>query len=390
MKQIIILCLSGLLSASLNAQSVTENPSSVNTSYEGLAKMAKKIRRDFYLGAFGTGLNPKGADNSQLESIFKNNFNIITVGIYMQSTQREKDNYNLDMVDYMVDYATKNKIKVYFHPLFGGATYCPEWIKNGTFTKAELDKIMRDRITTILTRYKNKVHYVDVVNEALATGNMTADGEFDWRKSDSRGEHVWMNVMGMYQGRKYKFPQYLVDAFRISREVGGKKLKLVLNEYANATTKSSRGEAFLALVKAMKDEGIPVDDAGIQLHCTIRNGIFSESGKEPFDFDAFDAMLKKYEEAGIDVHITEFDIYMPDNPNEADFELQGKYYAEILKHAIQSPAVKSFKTWGFTDKHAWNRSGPDGHPLLFDKQYQPKPAYIRQAEMLKSLVLKGK
>lgn len=388
MKKIIILFLSGLLLASLNAQSVTETASSDLTSGEGLAKLASKIRRDFYLGAFASGLNPLREDYKQVGEIFKNNFNILTAGIYMQSTQREQGKYNLERIDALVDYAKANKIKVYFHPMIGGQVYCPEWINKGTFTKEELEKIMRDRITTILTRYKNRVQYVDVVNEALGRGEMTAEGEFDW--AGVKGGHVWMQTMGMYQGKKYKFPQYLVDAFSISREVGGKKLKLVLNEYNNATTKSPRGTTFLALIKAMKQEGIPVDDAGIQLHCTIRNGVFSESGKEPFDFDAFDAMLKQYEEARIDVHITEFDIYMPDNPTETDFALQGKYYAEILKHAIRSPAVKTFKTWGFTDRDAWNRGGNDGHPLLLDKQYKPKPAYIQQAEMLKSLVLKGK
>ena len=303
----------------------------------------------------------------------------------MTSTQREQDKYNLERVDNLVEFGKSNNIKVYFHPMFGGATYCPDWINKGTFSKEELEKIMRDRITTILTRYGKKLQYVDVVNEALDRGTMTADGEFDWRTKDSRGEHIWMKTMGMYQGKKYKFPQYLVDAFRISREVGGKKLKLVLNEYANATTKSQRGNTFLALVKAMKEEGIPVDDAGIQLHCTLKDGLLYESGKEPFDFDAFDAMLKQYEEARIDVHITEFDIYMPENPTEADFELQGKYYAEILNHAIKSPAVKTFKTWGFTDKSPWNRGGHKGYPLLFDESINPKPAYIRQVEMLKSL-----
>jgi endo-1,4-beta-xylanase len=385
MKKIIILCLSGLLSASLNAQVGTG--SSDLASGEGLAKLAGKIRHDFYLGAFASGLNPSREDYKQVGEIFKNNFNILTAGIYMSGTQREQGKYNLERIDALVDYAKANKIKVYFHPMIGGQVYCPEWINKGTFTKEELEKIMRDRITTILTRYKNKVDYVDVVNEALGRGDMTADGQFDW--AGVKGGHVWMQNMGWYQGKKYKFPQYLVDAFRISREVGGKKVRLVLNEYNNATTKSARGITFLALIKAMKEEGIPVDDAGIQLHCTIKNGVFSES-KEPFDFDAFDAMLKQYEEAGINVHITEFDIYMPENPTEVDFELQGKYYAEVLKHAIQSPAVKSFKTWGFTDRDAWNRGGPDGHPLLLDKEYHPKPAYIEQAKMLKSLALTKK
>ena len=302
----------------------------------------------------------------------------------MAVTEPEPGKYNqerLGDIDKMVEFATGNNIKVYFHQLFGGAVYSPDWIDKGTFTADELGKIMNDRITTLLNRYKNRFQYIDVVNEGLSSGKMTPGGEFDWRKAD----HVWMRDMGMYQGKKCQFPKYLTEAFRISREVGGKDLKLVLNEYGNATTKSPMGTTFLALIKAMKEEGIPVDDAGIQLHCTLKDGVLFESGKEPFDFDSFDELLKQYEEAGIDVHITEFDIYMSENPTEADFELQGKYYAEVLRHAIMSPAVKSFKTWGFTDRHSWERGSHNGHPLLLDEDFQPKPAYLRQVEMLKSL-----
>ena len=303
-------------------------------------------------------------------------------------TQPEPGKYSperFENIDRMVDFANANNIRVYFHLLIGGSYYCPEWINKGIFTKAELEKIMRDRITTFLTRYGNRVQYVDVVNEALASGKITDDGEFDWRKEDSKGEHIWMKTLGMYQGKKYRFPQYLVDAFKIAREVGDKNLKLILNEYDNHATISPKGKAFITLIKAMREEGIPVDGAGLQMHCRIRDGKFYEWSNLPFDFDSFDAMLKQYEEAGIDVHITEFDIHLPENPTEADFQLQGKCYAEILKHAIQSPAVKSFKTWGFTDKYSWKINGVESHPLLLDEEFKPKPAYSMQVEMLKSL-----
>ena len=370
---------------SFNARYGTGIISAQLVANEGLAKLAQKIRPDFYLGSFSSGLNPKSAHNDQLTAIFKNNFNIMTAGIYMQSTQREQDKFNLDMVDYLVDWATSNNIKVYFHPMFGGATYCPEWLRKGTFTKEELQKFMRDRVTYILNRYRNKVQYVDVVNESLNRGEMTGDGQFDWRTEDRNGPHPWMKL-GMYQGKKYKFPQYLVDAFKLCREIGGKNLRLVLNEYDNQATVSPRGKIFLALIKAMKEEGIPVDDAGIQLHCRIIDGKFYEWNKKTeFNFDAFDAMLKQYEEAGINVHITEFDIHMAENPTEAELQLEGKCYAEILKHAIKSPAVKTFKTWGFTDKYSWKPEQKPVHALLLDESFKPKQAYIQQVEMLKSL-----
>lgn len=296
MKTIAILCSCVMSSTSVSAQPGTGTASSDTPAKEGLATLAHKIRGDFYIGSFASGLNPSREDNKQAAEFFKNNFNIMTAGIYMSGTQRERGKYNLERIDALVDFACANNIRVYFHPMIGGDLYSPEWINKGTFTKEELETIMRDRITTILTRYKGKVQYLDVVNEALGRSDMTAEGEFDW--AGRRGGNMWMKTLGMYQGKKHKFPQYLVDAFRIAREVGDTTLRLVLNEgHANAAITNPWGPISLAAIKALKEEGIPVDDAGIQLHCNIKDGKLYEWGNVLFDFDGFDAMLKKYEEA---------------------------------------------------------------------------------------------
>ena len=388
MNRIMALCFGIMLSLSLIAQPGKD----ITATGESLIGLAKKIRPDFYIGSFFIGLNPHGAENDPSVAIFKNNFNIITAGIYMQVTQREQEKYNLQFVDDLVEFSNANKMKVYLHPLFGGAQYCSDWLRKGTFTKEEIEQIMRDRVTSILGRYMGRIHYVDVVNESLQGGDMTPDGQFDWRLEDTwikdgTGANPWMKL-GMYQGRKYRFPQYLVEAFRLSREIGGKDLELILNEHDNSTTKSHHGNNFLLLIKAMREEGIPVDGAGMQLHLRMKEGKiyeWDESINTIFDFDAFEAMLKQYEGAGINVHITEFDIHLPENATEADFQLQGKCYAEVLKRAIQSPAVKTFKTWGFTDKNAWKPYKWNSYPLLLDENFKPKPAYLRQVEMLKSL-----
>ena len=397
MKKLDILCFCAVLSvsmtvlsASMFAQAGDVNTSSQPGSNDHLVKLAQKVRPDFYIGSYAMGLDSldKLDENyAQLTEFFTSNFNIIAIGTYMFDIQRDQGKFYFELMDYLVDFAKANSIKVYFHPLIGGGEYCPEWLNKGNFTKEKLSKIMRERITKILTRYKGEVQYVDVVNEALEGTGMTADGQFNWIKRTRGGEHFWLKEMGMYQGKKYKFPQYLVDAYRIAREVGGEEVKLILNEWGNETTKSPKGLSFLALIKAMQEEGIPVDGAGLQLHCLIKDGKLYGWNDVPFYFDAFDEMLRLYEQAGIDVHITEFDIHLPQDPTREDFQLQGKYYAEVLKHAIKSPAVKTFKTWGFTDRYSW-KPDPDkinGHPYLLDERFKPKPAYIKQIEMLRSL-----
>ncbi len=354
-----------------------------------LVTLARNIRPDFLLGSFASGLESSEERNSAAGDFFRTNFNIMTVGVYMQGTQPQRLGYNFKTTDALIDFAEKNRQKVYLHPLIGGAEYTSQWVYEDGLSSEALLHLLHDRITTILSRYKGRIHYVDVVNEALTGQGTKADGSFDWQEKAYRGpEHVWLKTLGMYQGKKHQFPNYLVEAFRTARQAGGPDLKLILNEWGNETTKSMRGHAFLALIQALREEGVPVDGAGLQLHCRLKKGKFCGWASDlPFDFEAFAAMLQLYEQAGIEVHITEFDIHLEANPTERDYELQGQCYARILECALSSPAVKSFKTWGFTDRHSWKENGQDGHPLLLNENLQPKPAYLRQIQMLEKLTL---
>lgn len=354
---------------------------------ESLVILARKVRLDFLLGSMASGLDFTREDNQPLQDFFRRNFNLMTVGVYMQGMQRHRGEFDFEKTDALIRFAEAHNIKVHLHPLIGGAGYTSRWVNDGGYSAEALEQVLRERITTLLKRYKGRVHYVDVVNESLAGQGRKANGQFDWQEKTHRGEeHVWMKTLGMYQGKEQPFPRYLVEAFRIAREAGGPDLKLILNEWGNETTQSSRGLAFLELIKSMREEGIPVDGAGLQLHCRLKDGALRGwVSNQPFDFDAFDRMLRLYEEAGIEVHITEFDVHLPPSPTKQDYELQGKYYAEILRHAIGSPAVKTFTTWGFTDRQSWKANGIDGHPLMLDENLQPKPAYLRQFEMLRAL-----
>jgi len=354
---------------------------------DSLAALASQVRPDFLLGSFASGLDFTKEDNPPLAEFFARNFKIMTVGVYMGSTQRKAGAYNFERTDALIAFAHEHQLKVHLHPLIGGAEYTPQWVNEGGLSADALLQLLRDRITTILTRYKGRIHYVDVVNEPLTGKGRKPDGEFAWQERAYKGgEHVWFKMLGMYQGKTHAFPRYLVEAFRTAREAGGPDLRLVLNDWDNETTVSRRALPFLELIQAMKAEGIPVDDAGLQLHCRLKAGVLQGwADDRAFDFEAFTAMLKLYEQAGIGVHISEFDIHLGPNPTAEDFALQGKYYAEILRRALQSPAVKSFKTWGFTDRHSWKSDGEDGQPLLLDENLQPKPAYLRQVEMLRAL-----
>ena len=345
---------------------------------EGLSKIATKVRPDFLLGSFASGLTT--TDGEVLKKLFRNEFNILTIGVYMKPTQPQPQTFRLDNYDELVNYAWKNNISIYLHPLIGGNQYTADWVINGNFTAQELRNIMRERITTILTRHGDKIMYADVVNEAL--NGLNPDGSINWQTKN----HVWLN-MGWYDGKKYRLPDYLVEAFRIAREVGHKDLKLILNHPCNDTPDGRITEATLRVYEMMKYEGIPVDGIGFQMHIRLLpDGTITNNCNNPWTREGFETILKRYEEAGIEVHITEFDVHIKGQPaSKEHLDIQAKIYSDALEAAIKSPAVRSFKTWGFTDKYSWHEGGIDGTPLLFDSSFEPKPAYRAQVQMLKDL-----
>ena len=195
--------------------------------------------------------------------------------------------------------------------------------------------------------------------------------------------------MGWHEDYNGKWPLYLEEAFRIAREVGDPSLKLIYNDNSNSMMESTKTIATLKLFNDFRNAGIPIDGIGMQFHCNVSNGQLREgsSGKgTPVDFDSFARNMRRFAEAGIDLHITEFDVHLPENPSIYDYALQATAYREVLRRCIEEPACKSFKTWGFTDKYAWRPQVYNSHQLMYDEYFEPKQAYTQMRLMLEEKI----
>jgi endo-1,4-beta-xylanase len=97
---------------------------------------------------------------------------------------------------------------------------------------------------------------------------------------------------------------------------------------------------------------------------------------------AIAANMRRLADLGLIVHISEMDVRINTAPGntQARLELQRAAYSDVVRVCVLEPRCEAVTFWGFTDAHTWLTGDS---PLLFDRQYMPKPAYYGVLEAFK-------
>ncbi len=81
------------------------------------------------------------------------------------------------------------------------------------------------------------------------------------------------------------------------------------------------------------------------------------------------------------------DLYRHGLPPEIQQKL-AKRYGTIVREIVRHPAVTMITFWGTHDGRSWLNAFPikgrTNHPLLFDRDYKPKPAFDAVIKALKA------
>ena len=91
---------------------------------------------------------------------------------------------------------------------------------------------------------------------------------------------------------------------------------------------------------------------------------------------------------GLKVHITEMDVRCTPPCGQDRLALQAKIYGDIVEACLNSTNIcQSVETWGVTDRYSWlwdfdNPHKVDMQPLLFDINYNKKPAFYEVLAVL--------
>jgi endo-1,4-beta-xylanase len=227
---------------------------------------------------------------------------------------------------------------------------------------------IKEHISTIVGRYKGRIHGWDVVNEAIMD-----DGSY--RRSK------FYEILG---------EEFIPLAFQFAHEADP-DAELYYNDYSMFVPE--KREEVVRLIKSLKEKGIRIDAVGMQGHI----------GMDYPQIEEFEKSLSAFSDAGVKVMITELDLTilpsprrnlgadistnfeyqseinpykesLPDSVSKAWTKRMGDFFRLFLKHQDKITRVT---LWGVSDGDSWRNFWPvpgrTDYPLLFDRNHNAKP-----------------
>lgn len=343
------------------------------------------LKDKFLIGVAMNEAQITEADSSSV-AIIKNHFNSITAENCMKSEELQpvEGEFNFKLADQFVKFGEENNMYIIGHTLVWHSQ-APKWFFTDAtgkdVTREVLIERMKNHIFTVVGRYKGKVKGWDVVNEAF-------EDDGSWRNSK------FYQIIG---------EDYIRLAFQFAHEADP-DADLYYNDYS--MSHEGRRNTVVKMVKDLKSQGVRIDGVGLQGHMDM---VFP-------DLDEFEKSMLAFAETGVKLMITELDVTVLPRPGidvgaeiSASFEYQQKLnpYAEGLPDSVSialnnryndifklflkhSDILERVTLWGVYDGQSWRNNWPvrgrTDYPLIFDRNFQPKPVVkfiVEEAETTK-------
>jgi endo-1,4-beta-xylanase len=310
-------------------------------------------QRGFPIGA-AVAMTPFRNEATYFETL-RREFNIIVAenAFKWDAVHPSRTTFNFTDTDALVDFAEANHMKIRGHTLVWH-NQLPSWLTNGNFTRDEVIDILRQHIQTFVGRYRGRIWAWDVVNEAI-----------DDATAGYRTNSFWYQKIG---------PEYLRLAFEFARQADP-AAKLYYNDYSIEGL-NNKSNAVFALLSDLKNQGVPVDGVGWQMHQA--NGFQIQAAQQ--------TNARRLADLGLEISLTEMDVRMTLPATAEKLQQQAQAYKDALQFCMSEPNCKALVMWGFTDKYSWipTTFAGQGDALIFDASYQAKPAYAALKEILEA------
>lgn len=341
-----------------------------------LAAETQRSLRDAAIGRFeiGVGISDRIAALTNDWPLLTTQFGTVTPENCMKpmAIQPVEGQFNFSQADAFVEFATQHGLRIVGHCLvWAKDDRTPPWFYRDGDQPANRELLlqrMRNHIQTVVNRYQGRIAAWDVVNEALDDGT-------NYLRSSG-----WEKTCG---------EEFIAKAFEYTHQADPKAL-LIYNDYNNELP--AKREKTIRLLRSLRAKNVPVHAVGLQGHY--------ELGRLPMA--DLEATLVALRELGVKVVVSELDIdviprarwwagggkyreemeklnpYRDGCPPEI-LRQQADEYARLFqlfrKHA---EVIERVSFWNLHDGQSWLNGFPwrrVNHPLLFDREGQPKPAF---------------
>jgi len=330
-------------------------------------------------GYIGTSLNQWQSDgqDARATAVVRSHFNAAVAENCMKSEvlQPAEGLFDFRLADKFVDYCEQNGLTPFGHCLVWHSQ-APDWLFTDSHGRAvsreTLIKRLQQHIATVVGRYKGRIKGWDVVNEAIED-----DGSY--RKSPL------YNIIG---------EDFIDIAFKAAHEADP-DAELYYNDFSMA--KPGKREAVCRLVRRLQQQGLRIDAVGMQSH----------NGMDYPNLADYEKSIDAFAACGVKVMMTELDLNVLPNPDAfagASVEQRFEYEKQLNPYADGLPAdvarrvedrymtffnlyykhrsqISRINLWGVADHNSWLNGWPvpgrTNYPLLFDRQYQPKPVVAK-------------
>jgi endo-1,4-beta-xylanase len=318
----------------------------------GATVRVEQIKHEFWFGAAISSSIFSGRGDSEdkrkYKEVFLQNFNAAVTenALKWHAMEPRKGQVDYSIVDAMLKWTEENEIPLRGHNIFWGIpNRVQDWQKK--MDDKELLETLKNRATTIGSRYKGRFAEYDLNNEMIH-GNYYAQR--------------------LGPGITKKMAAWVKQA--------DPQARLYLNDYDILT--GNKLDDYIKHIRGLVDEKAPIDGIGVQGH--LHGDSFDPAKLR----HALDTLAKE----NMPICITEFnfpgqrssvyqrrDVKLTPEQEQAKAKQLTEYYRICFAH----PAVKGILMWGF-----WERANWIPQSSLYLRDWTPTPA----AEAYRDLIFK--
>lgn len=319
----------------------------------GARIVIEQLRHDFLFGCnlFLLGRCGSPEHEDAYRDRFSALFNYGTLGFYWASYEPLPGRPNYQYTEQVLDWTSKQGITCKGHPLvWDHPAGSPPWLPDDP---EEIARLVRARVKDIVSRFRGRLDFWDVVNEATHLP-----------------DHANKTKMAAWGAALGPVP-YTAEPLKAAR-LANPGATLLVNDYR------TDARYYGTLSRLRSERGLLFDVVGIQSHMH----------QEMWPMSRVYGICQQYARLGAPIHFTETTILSGKQdkdgrgwgPSTAAGEAeQAARVADFYTTLFAHPSVQAITWWDCSDYHAW-QGAPAG---LLRSDMSPKPAYAQLLKLVK-------